>query len=169
MLHRQLLEQARHLARRERGRPRQASLRRAVSTAYYALFHLLAHEVSRQLLRGQRGAGLRPLLGRALAHSDMKAASRSFAGGTLPAVVQDFAASQPSPELRRVAKAFVLLQEQRHAADYDLRRRFGRREALTIVSEAEAAFRAWAAARGRAEALLFLVCLLTWKPLMGRS
>jgi len=33
-----LLEQANHLARRERGKPKQASLRRAVSTAYYACF-----------------------------------------------------------------------------------------------------------------------------------
>ncbi len=36
-----LLEQARHLANREPKRPKQASLRRAVSRAYYALFHLL--------------------------------------------------------------------------------------------------------------------------------
>src|SRR5271155_5126704 len=36
-----LIEQARHLANREPKRPKQASLRRAVSTAYYALFHLL--------------------------------------------------------------------------------------------------------------------------------
>jgi len=39
-----LLEQAYHLARRERKNPTQASLRRAVSTAYYALFHLLIDE-----------------------------------------------------------------------------------------------------------------------------
>jgi len=36
-----LLEQAAHLASRERGRPRQVSLRRAISTAYYSLFHLV--------------------------------------------------------------------------------------------------------------------------------
>jgi uncharacterized protein (UPF0332 family) len=36
-----LLEQANHLANREPELPRQASLRRAVSAAYYALFHLL--------------------------------------------------------------------------------------------------------------------------------
>lgn len=36
-----LLHQADHLARWDRRRPKQASLRRAVSTAYYALFHLL--------------------------------------------------------------------------------------------------------------------------------
>jgi len=39
-----LLEQAYHLAKRERKHPKQASLRRAVSTAYYALFHLLIDE-----------------------------------------------------------------------------------------------------------------------------
>lgn len=36
-----LLELARHLANLDAGSARQASLRRAVSTAYYALFHLL--------------------------------------------------------------------------------------------------------------------------------
>jgi len=41
-----LLEQAQHLANRERKEPRQASLRRAVSTAYYALFHLLISEAT---------------------------------------------------------------------------------------------------------------------------
>ena len=39
-----LLEQAQHLVKREPKRPKQASLRRAVSTAYYGLFHLLISE-----------------------------------------------------------------------------------------------------------------------------
>lgn len=43
-LHEQLLSQAEHLARKDRTpNPPQASLRRAVSAAYYALFHLLVH------------------------------------------------------------------------------------------------------------------------------
>lgn len=37
-LHADLLKQARHLATKERRRPSQASLRRAISAAYYALF-----------------------------------------------------------------------------------------------------------------------------------
>jgi hypothetical protein len=45
-----LLEQARHLLRRERRRPRQASLRRAISAAYYALFHLLIEEATGALV-----------------------------------------------------------------------------------------------------------------------
>jgi len=39
-----LLEQAYHLANLETGDPKQSSLRRSVSTAYYALFHLLIDE-----------------------------------------------------------------------------------------------------------------------------
>lgn len=39
-----LLEQAYDLAQKEATDPKQASLRRAVSTAYYALFHLLVEE-----------------------------------------------------------------------------------------------------------------------------
>ena len=50
-----LLEQARHLANREPKRPKQASLRRAVSTAYYALFHLAEHR-NREELEQASGA-----------------------------------------------------------------------------------------------------------------
>jgi len=39
-----LLKQAYHLASKERKNPKQASLRRAVSTAYHALVHLLIDE-----------------------------------------------------------------------------------------------------------------------------
>lgn len=142
-------------------------MRRAISTAYYALFHLLAHEVARQLLRGRRGAGLRPLLQRALVHGDMRAASRSFAGGTLPVALQ--ALTGLTPELRRVAEVFVLMQERRHRADYDLQGRFVRREALDLIAHVDDAFRAWAMVRDRQEALLYLVALLSWKQLTGRS
>ena len=42
--HDDLLRQALQLVRKEPRNPKQASLRRAVSTAYYALFHLLISE-----------------------------------------------------------------------------------------------------------------------------
>ncbi|MGO9228583.1 MAG: hypothetical protein ACLQKA_05140, partial [Bryobacteraceae bacterium] len=59
-----LLEQSRHLAQRERKRPRQASLSRAISTAYYALFHLLTTaSVSNWNIIRQR-----PALARAFEH-----------------------------------------------------------------------------------------------------
>ncbi len=40
-LSRDLLKQARILARKEPKKPLQASLRRSVSASYYAIFHLL--------------------------------------------------------------------------------------------------------------------------------
>src|SRR5580704_4225172 len=66
-----LLEQAYHLANRERKRPRQASLRRAVSTAYYALFHLLISEATRHW----KLAYQRPTLTRFFEHGKMFQAS----------------------------------------------------------------------------------------------
>lgn len=43
-----LLKQADHLATYEGVKPTQAALRRAVSTAYYALFHLLTEDASQR-------------------------------------------------------------------------------------------------------------------------
>ncbi len=70
--HADLLEQARHLLRREPRRPKQASLRRAVSAAYYALFHLLVHESSQRLISGTAQARLRALTARAFEHGAMR-------------------------------------------------------------------------------------------------
>jgi hypothetical protein len=69
--HDDLLSQALSLVRKEPRNPKQASLRRAVSTAYYALFHLLISEAAANWNR----ANLRTALGRAFDHSIMKAAS----------------------------------------------------------------------------------------------
>ena len=75
-LHGDLLTQARFLVRREPRRPRQASLRRAVSAAYYALFHLLIHEATRMMVSGSSLGSLRTLVARAFAHATMNEACR---------------------------------------------------------------------------------------------
>ena len=46
-MYRDLLEQAARLARLDTQKPKQANLRRAISSAYYALFHLLVDEACR--------------------------------------------------------------------------------------------------------------------------
>ena len=93
-----LLEQAHHLARREKKKPKQASLRRALSTAYYALFHLLIAATAANWKRSDQRADL----ARAFSHRKMKSASqkaaRSSFQGSSPTVVAD---------LKSVAKAFV--------------------------------------------------------------
>src|ERR1700679_2940589 len=63
-----LLEQAQHLAQREPKRPKQASLRRAVSAAYYALFHLLTTEATKNWKRPAE----RPTLARMFEHDSMR-------------------------------------------------------------------------------------------------
>jgi hypothetical protein len=75
-----LLEQAYHLARRERKNPIQASLRRAVSTAYYALFHLLIDEaVGNWAVERQRS-----VLARTFDHGRMKRFAKTTSIITTP-------------------------------------------------------------------------------------
>jgi hypothetical protein len=69
-----LLEQAYDLANKQPANPKQASLRRAVSAAYYALFHLLIDEaVSNWAVERQRG-----LLARTFAHDRMRLLATEF-------------------------------------------------------------------------------------------
>ncbi|WP_395142382.1 hypothetical protein [Armatimonas sp.] len=101
-----LLEQAEHLTKRERGRPKQASLRRAVSAAYYALFHLLLEDAALQAVPGSL-ASWRPVSARAINHGDLKKVATWFVSGALPAPL---AVSNPlSADIRLVARAFLLL------------------------------------------------------------
>jgi hypothetical protein len=98
-LHHDLLDQAAHLARKEPKRPKQASLRRAVSAAYYGLFHLLVDAAVKQFVRGQNPWDLQNVLRRAFDHSEMKSMSRAFSGGTLPAGFASALAGPVPPEL----------------------------------------------------------------------
>jgi hypothetical protein len=138
-----LLVQARHLATKDVGMPEQASLRRAVSTAYYALFHLFVSEASALLTSGD--SKLQHLVARAFDHSDMHKACSTFArSGRLPPLVgAHYGSLTLPPELRAVAQAFVDLQGARHDADYATHRGWTRTEALTEVERAEKAFESW--------------------------
>ena len=161
-LHDDLLEQAEHLAERERRKPRQASLRRAVSAAYYALFHLLANEGSRVLAPPQP-SGLRFQVQRAFSHSDMKAVCRQFAFGNinnLSAETKSLIAPPLQPELAVVASAFIQLQEARHIADYDVSALHNKFDVLQKIALAKGAFEAWKQVRTSPNARVFLVGLL---------
>ena len=162
-LPKELLAQALFLATKEPRRPRQASLRRAVSASYYALFHLLVDEASRRLVGGANRAALRSCLGRAFDHGTMKTAAKQFAArGVSPRLIPGLQDQPLQDELVRVASAFVDLQQHRHEADYDLRRRFTRIETLSITSDAEHAFANWRLVRGSPQADTFLVGLLAY-------
>ena len=129
-----LLEQARHLANREPQRPRQASLRRAVSTTYYSLFHLLiTASVSHWRIPRQR-----TILARHFNHKTMS--------GTCTRVLKMQKGQAVAPhvqQLRNVAKAFKELQQHRHDADYDNSKNWTRTQVIQLIDLAQAAFDDW--------------------------
>ena len=156
-----LKKQARQLATREPKRPRQASLRRAISTAYYALFHLLVAESSRLLLTGQNRQHLRDTLARAFAHADMKKVAQQFATSNVQGKIAPALAGNPIPaQLQDVAQTFIDLQQARHEADYDVSRRFTRSETLDLIDQADQAFIDWSQTRRDPAAEAFMLTLL---------
>ncbi len=162
-LHDDLLEQAEHLARRDTTRPKQASLRRAVSTAYYALFHLLVREATAAVVSDK---GLRKLVPRAFDHSDMRQGCRPFAAGALPDHLKAVTAGDVPNDLKAVAESFIELQQRRHEADYNVAQTFSRQVALALVERVRAAFEAWDRVRTHQTATVFLANLLLgskWK------
>jgi hypothetical protein len=168
-LHHDLLDQAEHLATKEPKRPKQASLRRAVSATYYALFHLLVDEAVVRFAKGPGASALRDLLRRAFDHGEMKRMSKAFLGGSLP---PSLAAALKAPipvDLRLTAKAFVGLQEARHEADYDLSRRFARAEVNDLIADTRDALQCWSAVRTSEAARLYLAALLAGERLRGRA
>jgi uncharacterized protein (UPF0332 family) len=168
-LPRDLLEQAHHLATKEAKRPRQASLRRATSAAYYALFHLLAHDAAHQAA-GPSPDGLRSLIQRAILHADVKAVCKSF-------IEADSAFSKNrivgkglrllsfplQSDLIVVMTVLTELQEERHKADYDMTLSWNRQDVLALVQSAREAFAAWARVRSTPNAAVFRAALFHQK------
>jgi len=159
-LHQDLLRQARQLAMHEPKRPKQASLRRAVSAAYYALFHLLASEATNRLITGPDRDALRAVLRRAFDHSAMKEACKEIVKPNAGKLNKGMSGHVVPVALKQVAEAFVDLQQARHEADYDVSRTFTRAEALDMVDLAEQAFIDWQTIRRTIPADVFLAALL---------
>jgi uncharacterized protein (UPF0332 family) len=150
-----LLAQAYHLASKERKNAKQASLRRSVSTAYYALFHLLIDEaVGNWAIPHQRS-----ILARTFDHGRMKSLCEAR-------VHSFYRAKQPAAglPLKLVAETFVSLQENRHTADYDHAVHWDRVATIEVIDEANAAFRTWRAIRTQPDAQDFLLSLFLPKP-----
>lgn len=175
MIYNDLIDLARKIAELDPRKPRQANLRRAVSTAYYALFHYLVDEVCRAQIGTQNSQKEhRYVLARAFAHTSMKDACVSFAGGTLKEAIikglpRDANGNYSIPiEIRSIAATFVELQEKRHLADYDLSETFFKVEVLRLIEQANLdveSFRRLAVSDTRK---FFLACLWAYKELKNR-
>jgi uncharacterized protein (UPF0332 family) len=154
----ELLSLAGQLAAPSATDPEQAWLRRSVSTAYYAVFHLLVQEAT---LRWSGSPASQLGLERAFKHDLMKEASRAVANGTWAGWSTPPLAV--SPELRIVARSFTTLQDARHQADYNNQKIWTRTEASARLDAAESAFQKWKEIRGTPVADEFLLSLMIGK------
>jgi uncharacterized protein (UPF0332 family) len=146
-----LLEQAYHLLNKDGDSPSQASLRRSVSTAYYALFHLLIDEaVGNWGVARQRG-----VLARTFEHRSMKRVCEDY-------IKAFYSTAKPADglKLKDVAQTFNELQEKRCAADYDNSHTWTRISAEALLVKVANAFDDWHAIRGEEKAQDFLLALL---------
>ena len=103
-----LMEVARSLAESDRAPPTQARLRRAVSAAYYAMFHCLAASAADLFIGTERNPAWHRTY-RALEHGRARSACR-----------QAQAMPEFPAEIRNFAKTFAVLQVERQKADYAL-------------------------------------------------
>lgn len=153
-----LLEQATHLAVRDVGRPRQASLRRAISTAYYSLFHLIVEDGASLLVRR---AQLRSAVARSFDHKNLRSAAQAigeaYRGPSGIQGLRPFLRPSVSSELAAVCEAVVNLQENRHRADYDTAQKFTRAETASILSSAFSAHAKWRGERDTHNAQVFVL------------
>ena len=113
-----------------RGRPRQSELRRAVSMAYYAMFHALARQSADMLVGATR---------RNRSQQAWRQAYRSLEHGLAAAQCRRPIIRRFPAEIRRFGEKFVDLQRMRHDADYDPDVSYTRLDALRLVEVADSA------------------------------
>lgn len=174
-----LLEHAERLAGFDApaGRPREADLRRAVSGAYYALYHEL---IGRAVEQAMPGAGRedRAKAARWFNHTDIKSVcdwvvecatsptpkkivveSGVWSLFSAPGVGGGRVGVVPA-QLAFIADSFITLMSARHEADYDHEASFPRASAQSQVRAARTAVRALRAERADPHVQKFLVLLL---------
>jgi len=135
----------------DHGRPRQANLKRAISTIYYALFHFLADSNADLIVGGSRSNRSRRAwvqTYRALQHGAARSrCERQRVMRRFPQEIQDF------------ADVFCSLQIERHQADYNPEKRFIMDEVETHLSAAKSIVQAFSTA-ARKDRLAFAIYVL---------
>jgi uncharacterized protein (UPF0332 family) len=133
--------------------PKQVDLRRSVSAAYYALFHLLTTEAA----ENWKHESQRNRFARMFDHGRMKTCSSKVSSRPLPT---DPAEVVIATDLKLVADSFVTLQQARHTADYDNSKVWSRTQVYETIVQAEDAMTAWMVIREKAIAQDYLFDLM---------
>jgi hypothetical protein len=131
-----LLDQANRLAASTgAGAAWQVDLRRAISSAYYALFHAVAADAVDELVgRTNRQTTRYMLAYRSVGHRSLRRLSEDVVKATLPTKYSGLAPEGGfGADLQFFATTLVVLQERRHRADYDPLFRASRSNALRAV------------------------------------
>ena len=118
----ELLAAARLLLDGEGGNPpTDAQLRRAVSTAYYAVFHCILRAAADRFMGPDKAASAGyALLYRSFDHRHMKTVCEALQASTLRGRFRrHLRKASVSQEVQEFAEIFGELQDARHAADYD--------------------------------------------------
>jgi hypothetical protein len=126
-----------------------------VSTAYYAVFHLLVEEAA---LRWSGSPEARTGMERGFQHGAMKNTSMQFRKQswrdwhgnvqTVPLAIQE------------IAGAFIDLQEDRHSADYDSHEQWTVKDVQATLDTARSAFQYWDSIRTDPMAGNYLLAML---------
>jgi hypothetical protein len=142
------------------GAPRQADLRRAISSAYYGVFHGVLTEAADSFVgKTQRDTPRYALVYRSVDHRSLRAICEDIKKSTLPAKYLKY---EPrggfGPDLVALATAVIELQEKRHSADYDPLFRARMSDAVLAVATARTALVRFRSAKPtRRKAFLSLV------------
>jgi uncharacterized protein (UPF0332 family) len=154
-----LLDLAQQLASLDGTNPRQATLRRSISTAYYALFHLLISTATQNWNRVETQAAF----GRFFEHTKMKSACEK----KVSELNEYFKGKPPdSPELtilkhlQTVASTFVQAYHKRADADYDTSKQWTQTEVLLQIDAVAEAFKSWQMIKDEQVAQIYLFSLL---------
>ncbi|HUI76333.1 MAG TPA: hypothetical protein VLY24_00420 [Bryobacteraceae bacterium] len=125
----------------ERQGTEQIDFRRAVSAAYYAVFHLLTMTAAESWAVGRE----RHRFARLFEHGKLRSAFLA-----LPAKLKDRLGSNALPDdqktadtLAAVAKEFVALQQDRNSADYDNSRVWSYTEVEDVITRAHNLYLRW--------------------------
>ena len=156
-------EQAEKLAAApQAGAPRQVDLRRAISSAYYGIFHFVSAELADEVVgSSKRNTPHYGLVYRSINHQPLKDICNDLAKQTPP---QRYVPYLPNggigPSIQAFATALVELQEKRHRADYNPTARFRTRDALLAVTTGRRAIARFsnASKTRRSTFLLMLLC-----------
>jgi hypothetical protein len=125
----------------------ETDLRRAISTAYYGVFHFTLRALADWIVgAAHRSAALYVLVYRSVDHKILRALCDQFRGFRLNAAIQPYEPAGGFEAVESFARSVLYLFEQRISADYDPAHLFDPTEVSGTVSSARAAARNFQAA-----------------------